>query len=188
MTIWFDMDGTIADLYGVDGWLDNLINEDTRPYDIAKPLVNMAYLSRSRCFFRYCASSILMMLSSICRDRGSLSIINTFFSMLSSFAKDPKRKVKTRQSGCLPDLYSDGRESRPYSGPSGMHGHPQGKGDSLVFCAGQCFFSSLAVSRTASLIWSPERSLPSSLMLPSSSSRRMCVVVTSFTTSFSMRK
>lgn len=46
MTIWFDMDGTIADLYGVDGWLDNLINEDTRPYDIAKPLVNMAYLTR----------------------------------------------------------------------------------------------------------------------------------------------
>lgn len=46
MTIWFDMDGTIADLYGVDGWLDNLINEDTRPYDEAKPLVNMAYLAR----------------------------------------------------------------------------------------------------------------------------------------------
>ena len=46
MTIWFDMDGTIADLYGVDGWLENLINEDTRPYDIAKPLVNMAYLAR----------------------------------------------------------------------------------------------------------------------------------------------
>lgn len=46
MTIWFDMDGTIADLYGVEGWLDNLINEDTRPYDIAKPLVNMAYLAR----------------------------------------------------------------------------------------------------------------------------------------------
>jgi len=46
MTIWFDMDGTIADLYGVEGWLENLINEDTRPYDIAKPLVNMAYLAR----------------------------------------------------------------------------------------------------------------------------------------------
>lgn len=46
MTIWFDLDGTLADLYGVEGWLDNLINEDTRPYDIAKPLVNMAYLAR----------------------------------------------------------------------------------------------------------------------------------------------
>jgi len=46
MTIWFDLDGTLANLYGVDGWLNDLINEDTRPYDIAKPLVNMAYLAR----------------------------------------------------------------------------------------------------------------------------------------------
>ena len=42
----FDMDGTIADLYGVDGWLNDLINGDTRPYDIAKPLVNMSALAR----------------------------------------------------------------------------------------------------------------------------------------------
>lgn len=45
-TIVFDMDGTIADLYGVDGWLNDLINGDTRPYDIAKPLVNMSALAR----------------------------------------------------------------------------------------------------------------------------------------------
>lgn len=31
MTIWFDMDGTIADLYGVDGWLEMLIAEDPTP-------------------------------------------------------------------------------------------------------------------------------------------------------------
>ena len=42
----FDMDGTIADLYGVSGWLNDLINGDTRPYDIAKPLVNMSALAR----------------------------------------------------------------------------------------------------------------------------------------------
>lgn len=36
--IWFDMDGTIADFYGVDGWLDDLMNLDTRPYELAKPL------------------------------------------------------------------------------------------------------------------------------------------------------
>ena len=40
----FDMDGTIADLYGVDGWLDDLHNEKTRPYDDAKPLYNMTEL------------------------------------------------------------------------------------------------------------------------------------------------
>ena len=44
--IWFDMDGTIADLYGVDGWLDMILNENARPYEIAKPLVNMRELAR----------------------------------------------------------------------------------------------------------------------------------------------
>lgn len=42
----FDMDGTIADLYGVNDWLNDLINGDTRPYDIAKPLVNMSAFAR----------------------------------------------------------------------------------------------------------------------------------------------
>lgn len=44
--IWFDMDGTIADLYGVENWLQYLINEDTTPYKIAKPLMNFALLAR----------------------------------------------------------------------------------------------------------------------------------------------
>lgn len=42
----FDMDGTIANLYGVDNWLDDLTNNDPRPYIIAKPLVNMRILAR----------------------------------------------------------------------------------------------------------------------------------------------
>ena len=37
----FDMDGTIADFYGVDGWLDCLMDEDTRPYTTARPLYDM---------------------------------------------------------------------------------------------------------------------------------------------------
>ena len=45
-TINFDMDGTIADLYGVADWLDFLIAEDTTPYAVAKPLVNMQVLAR----------------------------------------------------------------------------------------------------------------------------------------------
>lgn len=44
--IWFDMDGTIANLYGVENWLEYLIKEDTTPYAIAKPLVNMNSLAR----------------------------------------------------------------------------------------------------------------------------------------------
>ena len=44
--IWFDMDGTIANLYGVEGWLDDLKNEKVRPYQEAKPLLNLQVLAR----------------------------------------------------------------------------------------------------------------------------------------------
>lgn len=37
----FDMDGTIADFYNVDRWLDCLMAEDTRPYTIARPFYDM---------------------------------------------------------------------------------------------------------------------------------------------------
>lgn len=46
MTIYFDMDGTIADLYSVENWLNDLINNNTRPYDEAKPLINFSVLAR----------------------------------------------------------------------------------------------------------------------------------------------
>lgn len=44
-TLVFDMDGTLANFYGVDGWLEDIRNENTRPYDIAKPLYNMEVLN-----------------------------------------------------------------------------------------------------------------------------------------------
>ena len=45
-TIFFDMDGTIADLYGVENWLDYLIASDALPYEIAKPLIKLNALAR----------------------------------------------------------------------------------------------------------------------------------------------
>jgi hypothetical protein len=44
-TLVFDMDGTIADLYGVDGWLEMLRNEDATPYRVARPLYDMRVLT-----------------------------------------------------------------------------------------------------------------------------------------------
>lgn len=44
--IWFDVDGTWVDLYGVENWLDYLINENTLPYAIAKPLINLSAFAR----------------------------------------------------------------------------------------------------------------------------------------------
>ena len=46
MIICFDMDGTIADLYGVENWLEMLIAEDTTPYASAKPLLHLSSLAR----------------------------------------------------------------------------------------------------------------------------------------------
>lgn len=44
--IWFDMDGTIANLYGVENWLDMLVNGDETPYRVATPLVRLSALAR----------------------------------------------------------------------------------------------------------------------------------------------
>lgn len=44
--IYFDMDGTIADLYSVEGWLPMLRAHNATPYAQAKTLVNMSVLAR----------------------------------------------------------------------------------------------------------------------------------------------
>lgn len=42
----FDMDGTLCDFYGVEGWLDCLMARDSKPYAEAKPLLNLSALAR----------------------------------------------------------------------------------------------------------------------------------------------
>ena len=44
--IYFDMDGTIANFYGVENWLEDLTNSNPRPYKVARPLLNMNVLAR----------------------------------------------------------------------------------------------------------------------------------------------
>ena len=44
--IYFDMDGTIANLYGVNNWLEMLLNSDDTPYKVAKPLLQLNILAR----------------------------------------------------------------------------------------------------------------------------------------------
>ena len=43
--IYFDMDGTLADFYGVENWLEKLRAFDTSPYKEAKPLINLQALA-----------------------------------------------------------------------------------------------------------------------------------------------
>lgn len=52
MTFYFDMDGTIADLYGVEGWLSDLENESVRPYAEARPLVDCKRLIKAIMFLK----------------------------------------------------------------------------------------------------------------------------------------
>lgn len=44
--IYFDMDGTIANLYAVENWLEKLRKYDDSPYRNAKIMVNMSQLAR----------------------------------------------------------------------------------------------------------------------------------------------
>ena len=43
-TLVFDMDGTIANLYGVTNWLDDLRAFNPRPYKVAEPMYDMNIL------------------------------------------------------------------------------------------------------------------------------------------------
>ena len=43
--IYFDMDGTLANLYGVEGWLDKLRQYDASPYAEAQVMLNMQALA-----------------------------------------------------------------------------------------------------------------------------------------------
>lgn len=46
MRIYFDMDGTIADLYAVENWLPKLRASDASPYEEAEVMLNMSILAR----------------------------------------------------------------------------------------------------------------------------------------------
>ena len=45
--IYFDLDGTLANLYGINNWLDYVLNEDAFPYLEAEPMVNLSLLVRT---------------------------------------------------------------------------------------------------------------------------------------------
>lgn len=49
----FDMDGTLADFYGVNGWLQYLKEQNPTPYIIAEPLYDMEMLACVLGILRY---------------------------------------------------------------------------------------------------------------------------------------
>lgn len=51
-TLVFDMDGTIANLYEVEGWLNDLRSFNPRPYIVAQPMYDMEVLTTVLNLFR----------------------------------------------------------------------------------------------------------------------------------------
>lgn len=56
----FDMDGTIVNLYGVDGWLADLRNYNVRPYVEATPLCDMDFLADILNTFKDCGWKVVV--------------------------------------------------------------------------------------------------------------------------------
>ena len=51
-TLVFDMDGTIANLYGVENWLEDLRSENPHPYEVAEPMYPMDFLNGLLDYFK----------------------------------------------------------------------------------------------------------------------------------------
>lgn len=116
--IYFDMDGTIANLYGVDNWLNYLINNDSTPYKVAKPLVNMSTLARilNNLQKKGYAIGIVSWLSKNSNKNYDADVTNAKIKWLSSHLKSvnfneihivaygtPKHKVVNNPKGILFD-------------------------------------------------------------------------------------
>lgn len=81
-TIVFDMDGTIADLYGVEGWLDMLRAEDATPYRQAKPIYDMDMLNN---------------LIDILKNMGWRIVVTTWLAMGSSKVYDDEVRLAKKE-------------------------------------------------------------------------------------------
>ena len=77
----FDMDGTIADLYNVDGWLQKLRAGDASPYREAKPMYDMMLLT-----------DLLWLL----KNDGWLIVVTTWLSKEATHEYDNKVRLEKR--------------------------------------------------------------------------------------------
>ena len=83
----FDMDGTIADLYGVDNWLDDLQNDRVRPYKVCKPIYDTQTMND---------------LIARLKEVGYKIIITTWLAMNST--KEYKREVRKAKLNWLDEI------------------------------------------------------------------------------------
>lgn len=109
MNIYFDMDGTIADLYGVENWLEDLLHEEVRPYREARPLIDMRVLARQ--------------LNRLIRAGYSVNIISWTSRSGSDSYNEEVRRVKIRWlEKHLRSVQFDNIEIIPYGTPKELYG------------------------------------------------------------------
>lgn len=107
--IFIDMDGTIANLYSVPNWLKSLLSEDSTPYEIAKPLLNLSILARY--------------LNKLQRAGYTIGIISwTSKNCSDSFAEDIKRAKLEWLKRHLPSVQFDSVVVCPYGTPKSRYG------------------------------------------------------------------
>ena len=107
--IYLDMDGTIANFYSVPNWLKSLLSEDSTPYEIAKPLLNLSILARY--------------LNKLQRAGYTIGIISwTSKNCSDSFAENIKRAKLEWLKRHLPSVQFDSIVVCPYGTPKSRYG------------------------------------------------------------------
>ena len=81
-TLVFDMDGTIANLYGVENWLADLRTYNPRPYIVAEPMYDM---------------ETLVMLLEVLKCQGWRIAVTSWLSMESTTEYDKAVRVAKRE-------------------------------------------------------------------------------------------
>ena len=81
-TLVFDMDGTIANLYGVENWLTDLRTYNPRPYIVAEPMYDM---------------ETLVMLLEVLKCQGWRIAVTSWLSMESTTEYDKAVRIAKRE-------------------------------------------------------------------------------------------
>ena len=81
-TLVFDMDGTIANLYGVENWLADLRAYNPRPYEVAQPMYDM---------------ETLVMLLEVLKCQGWKIVVTSWLSMDSTKEYDRAVRIAKRE-------------------------------------------------------------------------------------------
>lgn len=106
----FDMDGTIANFYGVENWLQYLINEDAFPYEVAKPMINFSAFAR--------------LLNKLRRDGWKVNIISwTSKSGSDDFNEEVAEAKLDWLAEHLPSVHFDNISIIPYGTPKSLYGN-----------------------------------------------------------------